>query len=882
MKIQFDAGQSYQQQAVRAITDIFQGQPVAGSRRAAHWDLGFGGAMTELGVGNRCTLSDETVLQNVRAIQRRNKLAESTTLDGMHFSVEMETGTGKTYVYLRTIHELHLTFGFSKFIIVVPSVAIREGVLKNLDITMDHFVALYGNIPVDYWVYDSRRVTTLRQFATATQLQILVINIDAFNKDTNIINQERDTLSGYRPIEFIQATSPIVIVDEPQNMESDQRRAAIASLNPLCTLRYSATHRHPYNMVYRIDPVRAFEMQLVKHIEVDSVVDDPNFNQPHIAVKQIARSGRAITARLEIDVATATGPQRRMFTVSPSNGNLFHLSRQRSVYHGYIVDEIDWARKQVAFTNGLRLHEGDVHGTPHDEIMRIQIREAVREHLNKERDFQRRFPLGERVKVLSLLFIDRVAHYVNPDGKIRRWFEDAFRELMALPEYAELNMPPVEQVHGGYFAQDRHGTPKDTRGNSDADSDAYRLIMRDKERLLSPDEPLRFIFSHSALREGWDNPNVFQICTLNETHSPIQKRQELGRGLRLPVNERGDRVWDPEVNHLTVIANEHYEAFAADLQREMEDDGVRFDERLIDNRRDRQAVHLVGKRMMSPEFVELWQRIKHKTRYEVAFETLDVIQSAAAAIRDMPPITAPAIRVERSRVQVTRKGVRAELTAAGRGIAQHATATVPDLIGHIQQHTELTRSTIVAILERSGRLGDVGIDPEKFLDEATRAIQRVLRQVLVNGVKYQRIGGAEYAMLRTSPAEREGFEELLNRYANRLLPSEKSVYDAIEWDSSVEREFAEALEHRQDIRLYVKLPRWFKVPTPLGSYNPDWAIVKDEPEGPRLYLVRETKGTTDWNSLDEEDRGKILCGYKHFSAVGTGVDYKWVRSADEV
>lgn len=882
LKIQFDANQAYQRQPVQSVLDLFQGQPLNSGRKGMHWEMGFGGQLSELGFGNQCDLSEERILSNVQNVQKRNGLPESQELDGMNFSVEMETGTGKTYVYLRTIYELYQTYGFSKFIVVVPSVAIREGVLKNLDITREHFATLYGKIPVDYWVYDSKRVTMLRQFATANQLQIMVINIDAFNKDTNVINQDRDILSGYRPIEFIQETHPIVIVDEPQNMEGDQARAAIESLHPLCNLRYSATHRRAYNMLYRLDPVQAYQMHLVKRIEVDSVVDDPNFNKPYIAVRGIRRSGRLITAKLEINVDSPTGLVRRLVSVNASGVDLYGLSGQRPVYRGYVIDEIDFGRKVLSFTNGVRLQEGEVHGTPHDDIMRVQLRETVREHLNKELDFQARFPVGKRVKVLSLFFIDRVSNYAADQGKIRCWFEDAYRELAALPKYQELELPPLERAHGGYFAQDRHGRAKDTRGNSEADLEAYSLIMKDKERLLSPDEPLRFIFSHSALREGWDNPNVFQICTLNETRSEIKKRQEIGRGMRLPVNEQGERVMDGEVNRLTVVANEHYETFARGLQAEMEEAGVRFDRRMVENKRERKVVHLVRKQLASPEFMELWERIKYKTRYEVVFDTADIIRAAAMEVQNMPAITVPTIRVERSSLQVTSKGVQAELAATARGITQTPVTYVPDLIGHMQRHTELTRSTIASILQQSGRLADVAVDPERFLDAATRTIQRVLRHLLVNGIKYERVAGAEYSMLRLSQAEREGFEEHLTRYASRLMATGKSVYDAVEWDSDVEKAFAEGLEFRDDIRFYVKLPRWFRVQTPLGSYNPDWAIVKDEPDGPRLYLVRETKGTTDWNALDEEERDKIWCGDKHFEALGTGVDYRWVKSVNDV
>jgi len=884
MNLHFDGTQPFQQHAVHAVADLFTGQSlvtegVTPQRRGMRLSL----EATALGVGNHLEISEAMMLQNLQAIQTRHGLPISPDLDGMHFSVEMETGTGKTYVYLRTIYELHQRYGFTKFIIVVPSVAIREGVWKNLEITRDHLVSLYGNRPVDAWVYDSKHASSLRQFALARHVQILVMNIDAFNKaENNVIHQERDTLSGYRPIEFIQATKPIVIVDEPQNMESDQARAAIDSLRPLCTLRYSATHRRPYNLVYRLDPVQAYQQRLVKRIEVGSILDDPDFNQPHIAVQDIVALPTGIRARIELDVEGARGITRQVRTITMRQPSLFIASGERSVYRGYVVEMIHAGHQTVTFTNGVEIAVGEAIGVADDAIMRVQIRQTVQEHLEKERTFDARFPHGQRIKVLSLFFIDRVAHYVQSTGKIRQWFLEAYTELAARPRYAHLALPPAEQVHGGYFAQDRHGHPKDTRGTTQADDAAYALIMRDKEQLLAPDEPLRFIFSHSALREGWDNPNVFQICTLNETRSEIKKRQEIGRGLRLPVNEQGERVWDPEINRLTIVANEHYDAFARTLQAEMVEAGVAFDPRWIAKRRDRQTVRLVHKWLAAPEFLELWNRIQGKTRYAVTFDTGALIQTAAHAVQDMPPIEQPRLRIRRGQVDLSSTGVAARLTAVGQASLDAPPPLIPDVIGYIQRQTELTRSTIAAILEQSGRLADLARDPQRFLTEATRVIQAVLQHLVVHGIKYERMDGVAYTMLRLSSSEREGFEEELQRYADRLQPATRSLYDAVECDSAVEERFAQGLEVRTDIKFYVKLPDWFKIPTPLGTYNPDWAIVKDEASGLRLYLVRETKGTTDWTALDQEEQDKIQCGKQHFAALATGIDYQWINSVSDV
>lgn len=542
MKIKFEANQQYQLDAIQAAVDIFDGQPLAAGAFEIRLDATESELFSELGTGNQLKLTSEQIQANLNRIQVANEIPISNKLDTLpskdvqgsdrafyNFSVEMETGTGKTYTYLRTLYELNQRYGFKKFIIVVPSVAIREGVIASLRLTAEHFRMLYGNEPMDSWVYDSRQVSRLRQFAGSNTVQVLVINIYAFNKQANnVIHKENDRLSGRKPIEFIQSANPIVIMDEPQNMESDQAKSAIASLNPLCTLRYSATHRNPYNLLYRLDPVKAYDLKLVKRIEVDSVLESPEFNQPYIQVLSITATKTKITAKLIIDVGGRDGPQRKTITVSESGLDLFDKSGEREQYQGYIIDEIRFDDRSVSFANGVVLNEGQTHGGQTDEVMRVQVRETVREHFEKELRVRRTMPEGGRLKVLSLFFIDRVANYWPEDGKIRKWFIESYQEIARHPKYKELNPHPVGGVHNGYFAQAK-GVPKDSRGDTQADDEAYELIMRDKERLLNLDEPLRFIFSHSALREGWDNPNVFQICTLNETRSEIKKRQEIGR-----------------------------------------------------------------------------------------------------------------------------------------------------------------------------------------------------------------------------------------------------------------------------------------------------------------------------------------------------------------
>jgi type III restriction enzyme len=877
MKIKFDGNQDFQLDAIRAVMDVFAGQPL--TRAAVQWqsDALGGELLTEMGVGNSLVLGDEAILRNVRAIQTANEIEPNAELQGLNFSVEMETGTGKTYVYLRTLFELNARYGWKKFIIVVPSVAIREGVLNAIELTKEHFQSLYGGVPLDHWVYDSAQVSKLRQFSASNQMQLMVMNIQAFDKSSTVMQSARDQMNSRRPIEFIQHARPVVVVDEPQNLATELRTKAIESLNPLCTLRYSATHKDYFNLVYRLDPVKAYDLRLVKRIEVDSVVDGGDFNQPYIGVKAITATASRISAKLEIDVEGASGVKRKTVTVMDGS-DLFALSGQRENYRGYEVDLIDAGNQYLQFTNGVSLSAGVTHGGRTDEVLRIQMRETIREHFEKELRIAQ-LPEGQRMKVLSLFFVDRVAHYAEADGKFRRWFVELYEELSKSPRYAPLNPLAVGKVHNGYFAEDK-GRPKDSSEGraTKADDEAYHLIMRDKERLLSTDEPLRFIFSHSALREGWDNPNVFQICTLREISTERERRQTIGRGLRLPVRENGERCFDPLINRLTVVASESFKEFAKKLQDEMQKEcGVNFEGRIL-NKRERRKGVLKKQRLLDPDFQILWDKIKRKTRYAVKFSTTDLVARSAGELNGMPEIKAPAIRREKHEVFITQKeGVFGEERAAQTIRTPEYSAPIPDLIGYLQRETELTRPTLAEILQKSQRLGEVTRNPQQFLEHAVSAIQKSLHDLMVQGIEYERIADAEWEMRRLESDE-------LESYVSRLLEVEHSLYDVIEFESKVEYEFAKALDGRNDVKLFFKLPDWFKVETPLGTYNPDWAIVREEPDGQnKVYLVRETKGTTDWLKIPELQRKKIQCGKAHFKAVGLrDGGYDWVASAKEV
>lgn len=873
MKLHFDSNQQFQLDAINSIVAVFEGQPLS------HGDFSFTIDNKQFinpigGVGNQLTISEVQSLKNVQSIQKKNLLPVSSELDGMHFSVEMETGTGKTYVYLRTIYELNKKYGFKKFVIVVPSIAIREGVLKNLEITFDHFQNLYSKTPVNYWVYDSKRVSNLRNFAINNNIQILVINIDSFAKDKNIINNPNDKLTGKKPVEFIQATNPIVIVDEPQNMETELRKKAIENLNPLCTLRYSATHINRYNMVYSLDPVKAYDLGLVKQIEVDSIVTENDFNEAFVSLERVNATKTRTSAKIKMDVNTKEGVKRKTVTVK-IGGDLYDLSCKRELYKdGYIVNGIDVADGFIELSNGEILFIGDTFGGLTDEVMKVQIRKTVEEHFLKERKLK-----SKGIKVLSLFFIDRVANYRAYDsdghplkGKFAEWFEEAYREVSGKTAYKGLLPFEMDEVHNGYFSQDKRGKWKDTKGNTQADDDTFKLIMKNKEQLLDINEPLRFIFSHSALREGWDNPNVFQICTLNETHSELKKRQEIGRGLRLPVNMSGNRIQDSTINRLTVIANESYDDFAKQLQSEIEEDcGVSFKGR-IKNKRARTTVKYRKGFELDEKFKDIWDRIKYHTSYKVEYDTSELIEKAIKAVGQMPTIKKALIQTTKTALQFDEYGIVAE-TKASYTTSLDGRFKIPDVLFYIQERTELTRSTILDILEGSGRLGDMLINPQLFLDNAVVAIKDVLFELMIDGIKYEKIGAKEYEMRLF-----EDYEIHINNLTFNVSKENKTIYsNLVPLDSNVEYDFARECESRDDIEFYFKLPFWFKIKTPIGNYNPDWALIKKNEK--TVYFVAETKSAGQ--ELKTSEKRKIKCGHAHFKEFD-GVEYKQVATVGEL
>lgn len=979
MKLHFEPNLDYQMQAIEAVCDLFRGQEVCRTEFTVTMKLpddvqmSLGVAQSDLGVGNRLTLLDDELLRNLADIQLRGGLRPSGSLTSGDFTVEMETGTGKTYVYLRSIFELNKRYGFTKFVIVVPSVAIKEGVYKTLQITEDHFKGLYAGVPFDYFLYDSAKPGPVRNFATSANIQIMVVTVGAINKkDVNNLYKESEKTGGEKPIDLIKATRPIIIVDEPQSVDGGlegRGKEALDAMNPLCTLRYSATHVDKHHMVYRLDAVDAYERKLVKQIEVASATVEDAHNKPFVRLVKVENKRGLISAKVELDKQAATGVQRVEVTVSDGD-DLQQSADGRAIYADFRVGEINTAKgeefMELRYPGGeVFLQLGQAHGDVDAlAVQREMIRRTIKEHLDKEKHLR---PLG--IKVLSLFFIDAVDKYRQYDadgqpvkGVYAQMFEEEYRRAAKLPAYqslfTEIDLASAaEEVHNGYFSIDKKGgwtdTAENNAGNRENAERAYNLIMKEKEKLLSFSTPLKFIFSHSALREGWDNPNVFQICTLRDIQTERERRQTIGRGLRLCVNQDGERVRGFEVNTLTVVATENYEQFAENLQKEIEKDtGIRFGiveqhqfaaiavtgadghaaplgmeqskalwEHLkaaghidakgkvqdslktalkngtlelppefdaqkaqiaevlrkvsgrldIKNADERKQVPLRkgkdGKAVyLSDEFKALWDRIKHQTTYRVQFDNAKLVTDCIAALQKAPVIAKARLQWRKADISIGKAGVAATEKAGAATVMLHeADIELPDLLTDLQDRTQLTRRTIVSILTGSGRLDDFKRNPQQFIELTAETINRCKRLALVDGIKYQKLGDQHvYAQ------ELFEKEELTGYLKNMLLDTQKSIYEHVVYDSTTERDFADGLEKNDAIKLYAKLPGWFKVPTPLGTYNPDWAVLVEEDGTQHLYFVVETKSSLFTDDLRDKESAKIECGKAHFTALGVG------------
>ena len=752
MKFKFDKNLDYQLEAINSIVEIFDT-----GKNSINNQEEFKLQSSPI-VANELEINEARILKNVQVIQKQNQIEPVNILTSLDFSVEMETGTGKTYIYLRTMLELNQKYGLKKFIVLVSSVAIREGVLKTIQQTKEHFENLY-NAKYGYFAYDSKKLSRVREFTQSLGIQIMIMTIQSFNKDQNIMRQTPDRFNGESPLDLVAQARSVVIMDEPQNMESELSRSAIADL-----------------MVNEID---------------------------------------ARTNQVEL-----------------SNGNFFTLEEPI--------------------------------GVNKEAIFRAQIRETIKAHMKKQEN------LGARIKVLSLFFIDRVENYYSDRGIIRQIFQEEFNNLKS--HYSCFKKGDVSQVHNGYFACTKHkgqAVYKNTSGKTKADKEVYDLIMKDKEKLLSFSEPTAFIFSHSALKEGWDNPNVFQICTLREVGQEREKRQQIGRGLRLAVNTNGDRIFDKQVNTLTVVANESYQEFVARLQTEYLEAGYSQTPQPV-NAREKVTVKF-NKYFASQnqEFKILWEQIRKRTKYNIFLKTKVLVKKALESINQLN-IKNLVVRIDKVQINFDKTGqlkIIYQNTAVGGQLKTEI--KIPDLIARISKETGLTKKTVFDVLVSVNNLTLLFKNPEDYLRSVIYLIKSGLNELIINE-------GLEY--LPTNDVwELNLFEDFIS-YSSKTIPSQKSIYDRVTFDSDGERRFAESLEQSSQVKLFTKLPSSFVVETPLGNYNPDWAIVIETDSGDKLYLVRESKFVDNLENLRSSELQKIACAQKHFQAID--VNFKVIQKED--
>lgn len=991
MKLKFKT-QAYQTAAVQAVVDCFKGQPPA-STEAISYRIDPGKARKNVddlfaasGFKNAdLRLGDAMLLDNIRQVQRAQNLPLSdglvaTKAARLNLDVEMETGTGKTYCYIKTIFELNRQYGWGKFIIVVPSIAIREGVAKSLEITAEHFVETYRK-KVRFFIYNSRQLHQLESFSSDAGINVMVINVQAFNatgKDNRRIYDELDDFQSRKPIDVISANRPILILDEPQKMEGGKTLDSLVNFKPLLVLRYSATHKTTHNKIHRLDALDAYNQKLVKKIAVRGIeVKGLAGTHAYLYLQSIEISTtRPPEARVEFEQKLTGGRIKRVVRKLKKGDNLFVLSGELDQYRdGFVVSDISAITDTLSFTNGAELVVGDATGDVTEATLRrIQIREAIEAHFDKE---QALFPQG--VKVLTLFFIDEVAKYrdyaaTDEKGEYARVFEEEYAlyldELIGLEEtpYTRyLKGIAVERTHNGYFSIDKKtrklADPSvamrgENAGLSD-DVDAYDLILKDKERLLSLAEPVRFIFSHSALREGWDNPNVFVICALKHSDNTVSRRQEVGRGLRLCVDQTGDRIDHPaivhDVNVLTVVASESYKDFVAALQKDMSDalsarprvaDEAYFTGKilktatgdlevtpqlakqiykyLLKNDYTDDADHIAaayhearkegtlaelpaelqphaeqvfalfdsvfsegqlpdpengrkGKRLVTnanfekQEFKALWNRINHKAAYSVEFDSGELVAKAIAALnhKDEGLRVAPlqyVIQKGEQTDQVTYDGLR---RGDGFRVAEtdveserHSirSAVKYDLIGKLVDGTQLTRRTVAEILKgmNAAVFAQFKANPESFIAEAIRIINEQKATVIVEHLAYDPVEDKFDLDIFTAGQTRQDF----SKAGDKL---QRHIYDHVLTDSKIERDFVKELDTSSDVVVYAKLPRGFHIPTPVGDYNPDWAIAFKEGTVKHIYFVAETKGSMSSLQLREIEKTRIQCARKFFA-----------------
>ena len=993
MKIKFKR-QLFQTNAVEAVSDCFVGQP---QNPSIQYRIDPGRVVSDLqqtfqefdelsGFKNSdLAIPHAQVLKNIQDVQRGQDLPLSSALVStkvcpINLDIEMETGTGKTYCYIKTMFELNKRHGWNKFIVVVPSIAIREGVQKSFEITAEHFLEDYGK-RARFFIYNSKDLPSLESFSSDSGINVMIINVQAFNatgKDARRIYEELDEFQSRKPIDVIQSNKPILILDEPQKMEGKKTVDSLARFNPLMILRYSATHKTEHNKIHRLDALDAYSQKLVKKISVRGIsVKGLSGTNAYLYVggMQISTS-KPPTAKVELEIKQTSGI-KRVYRNLGRNDNLYDLSGGLDQYKGFVISDIDALKDTVSFTNGVELQAGEATGDVNEmALRRIQIREAIRAHFEKE---QMLFSQG--VKVLSLFFIDEVAKYRQYDengeqpGEYAQIFEEEYKnqlqEVLAQvgEEYGQyLKGISTEKTHNGYFSIDKKSnrlidpTMKktgETKGETD-DVDAYDLILKDKERLLSFEEPVRFIFSHSALREGWDNPNVFIICTLKHSDNTVSRRQEVGRGMRLSVNQFGDRMDDPatvhQTNVLTVVANESYKDFVSALQRDISDslstrprvanedyftgkvlkstegdvtvtpqlarrihhylvkndyidddnnviqayhdakdegqlailppdiaphaeavfkliDSVFSDAQLPEIEDDRKAkTNPLSANFQKKEFQELWNRINRKAAYTVHFETSELVAKCVEAVDKelkVSPLQYTIQRgeqVEDANYESLQKGegFKVSETSTESYKASIRSAVKYDLIGKLAEDTQLTRNTVAGILQGIDEtvFNQYKVNPEDFILKAARLINEQKATVIVEHLTYDPVEETHNSDIFTKEKPKEDF--------NKAVKTERHIYDYVFTDSKNERTFVEELDTSTEVVVYAKLPRSFFIPTPVGNYNPDWAIAFEEGVVKHVYFIAETKGSMSSMELRKIEECKIDCARKFFAKITSG------------
>lgn len=826
--------QPHQTKAIESIVSLFQGQ----SRQVCEYDIFDGEAVC----GNGYILDDVSLLENLQRVQRDNTIEESLMLQSRDFSVEMETGTGKTYVYIKSILELYEKYGWNKYIIITPSIAIREGVLSSLASMRAHFESQY-KFPYDYFEYDSSRLGSLKHFIRDDGLQIMVMTIDSFKRANTILNMPQEGFAG-TPKESLQKTNPILILDEPQNMESELSKTSINELNPLFTLRFSATHKNYYNLIYTLMPREALSQGLVKQIDVLALSENQTVNDSYVNVLKIEidKKSKRPVAMLELIVKNKDEFVTKSVKIK-GNDSLKEKTKN-PIYSGFIVDEINAREMYIQFENGLRLEVSQINGQVKRQIQEQQITEAIAMHMKKYEELKKK-----NIKVLSLFFIDRVANFLTEEDG---WMQDHFcKEFDRLKVgYESFKDVHTEDIYKYYFAKRKSGYIDDLKNN---DSDrklakkTYDLIMKEKEKLLSFEEKTSFIFSHSALKEGWDNPNVFFITTLNDTKSEMKKRQILGRGVRLAVDRFGNRVEDKEINRLTVVANESFEAFAKGLQLEYEASGVNSGTTVNNIKEKKKAKRKYTEAQLNDEFKVLWKKLKSKTIFELKLDEEKYKEKVIGKLQDIET---------REQKIVKQFGTIADdiygYVAEEKSYALHFEQTLPDLVSVIEKETGITRGMIIDILNA------VDLKPfirnsDEYVKRAIEAFDDAKHEILTessDGIAYKE-SGEYYEFVNVFPEELEGYD---------LEACKKGLYDAEQWDSDIEKNFIDCAD--MQFKFFAKLPKRFKIKTPLGNYSPDFAVIKyDESEG---AFVVETKGSDKNRDMRSRESWQIAYAKKHF------------------